>query len=378
MCAGNSGTPSSICPDAHENEKLFCRVLLTTLPRHSLLLFDLGYFAFAWFDDLTTAGYLWVTRLREKTSYEPIHPFVADGETVDALVWLGAHRADRAKFAVRLIQFRQGPTLHRYLTNVLSPRRRPLGEVARLYARRWDIELAVNTIKTDLGLHLLWSAKPAVILHQVWAVLTIAHLLQALRVLVTAAARVDPFDVSLPLLIRYLPLYAARGGDVIAAYAADGERLGFIRPSCRIRPSVPAILPEHLHPPPPRVRLVRTPRYAHRKCARQASANCCRGELVGTDETRWLPYHEKAGPPHDTVMSSAGRSRSRDISLRDLKPHSSPPTRHADKGSISPAGRSPCVTPHVLQLAFYWRLAAQNPFGMSNLMRKRSVSSPSL
>ena len=84
-----------------------------------------------------------------------LHVFYRDGDTLDALVWLGKHRADRAKHAVRLVQFRHGATLHRYLTNVLSPRRLPLAEVARLYARRWDIEMAVNTVKTDLGLHLL-------------------------------------------------------------------------------------------------------------------------------------------------------------------------------------------------------------------------------
>lgn len=259
-------------PDARQNEKLACRDLVADLPRRSLLLFDLGYFAFAWFDDLTRAGRLWVTRLREKTSYEVRHVHHADGDTLDALVWLGAHRADRAAFAVRLVQFRHGQTLHRYLTNVLSPRRLPLAEVARLYARRWDIEMAVNLAKTDLGLHLLWSAKPAVILHQVWAVLAVAQLLQALRVLVAAAARVDPFDVSLPLLARYLPMYAARGGDFVAAFAADGIRLGFVRPSRRIRIAAPVVPADRLCPPPKGLRLVRTPRYARRNCDRQAAA----------------------------------------------------------------------------------------------------------
>ena len=258
--------------DPRQNEKLACRALVAGLPRRSLLLFDLGYFAFEWFDDLTTGGFRWVSRLREKTSYEVIHVLAEDGDTLDALVWLGAHRADRAKYAVRLVQYRRGETLHRYLTNVLSPRRLPLAEIPRLYARRWDIEMAVNTAKTDLHLHLLWSSKTAVILHQVWAVLAVAQLLQALRVLVAAAARVDPFDVSLPLLVRYLPQYAARGPDPIAAFAADGPRLGFIRPSRRIRVAAPDVPPDRLRPPPKGLRLVRTPRYARRRCDRQERA----------------------------------------------------------------------------------------------------------
>jgi len=143
--------------------------------------------------------------------------------------------------------------------------------VARLYARRWDIELAFKTVKADPKLHLLWSSKPAVVLHQIWAVLAIAQLLQALRVLVAAAARVDPFDVSLPLLVRYLPMYAARGHpDPLAAFAADGARLGFVRPSRRIRPVLPAV--PHLRPPPSPLPLVRTPRYARRTCERRGQA----------------------------------------------------------------------------------------------------------
>jgi len=49
-----------------------------------------------------------------------------------------------------------------------------MAEVARLYARRWDVELAFKLVKRRLGLRLLWSAEPNVVLQQVWAVLTVA------------------------------------------------------------------------------------------------------------------------------------------------------------------------------------------------------------
>jgi hypothetical protein len=254
-------------PDPRQNERVAARGLVEALPAECLLLFDLGYFAFAWFDDLTDAGRWWVGRLREKTSYEVVHVAYQDGDTLDALVWLGAHRADRAKHAVRLVQFRRGKTLHRYVTNVRDPHRLPLGEIARLYARRWDIEMAVDLVKTELGLHLLWSAKEAVVLAQVWAVLAIAQVLQGLRVLVAAAAGVPVFDVSLPLLVRYLPQYARRGLDPIAAFVADGRRLRFIRPSRRTQIAAPKVPAAALRSPPEGLVLERTPRYAHRKCA---------------------------------------------------------------------------------------------------------------
>lgn len=253
-------------PNPRQNEKVAARDLVTDLDRDALLLFDLGYFAFAWFDDLTDAGRWWVSRLREKTSTELIHVLYAEGETLDALVWLGTYRADRAKHAVRLVQFRRGQTLHRYVTNVRDPHLLPLAEIARLYARRWDIEMAFDLAKTELGLHLLWSSKPAVRLAQVWAVLLIAQILQALRVLIAATAQVAIFDVSLPLLVRYLPQYARHGLDPIAAFVEDGPRLGFIRPSRRTQIVVPPIPADRLRAPPADLVLERTPRYAHRKC----------------------------------------------------------------------------------------------------------------
>jgi hypothetical protein len=259
-------------PAPRQNEKVAARGLVATLAAGTLALFDLGYFAFEWFDDLTDAGLHWVSRLRDKTSHEPIHVLYEDGETLDALVWLGAHRADRAKHAVRLVQFRRGQALHRYVTNVRDPRLLPLDQIARLYARRWDIEMAVDLVKTELGLHLLWSAKQGVVLAQVWAVLAIAQVLQALRALVAAAAGVDVFEVSMPLLVRYLPQYARRGLDPVAAFVADGRRLRFIRPSRRTVIQAPAIPPEALRPPPAGLALEREPRYAHRKCGPRAHA----------------------------------------------------------------------------------------------------------
>ena len=249
-----------------QNEKVAARELVAALPASCLLLFDLGYFAFEWFDDLTDAGRWWVSRLRDKTSYDLIHVHYRDGDTLDALVWLGAYRADRAKHAVRLVQFRRGTVLHRYVTNVRDPFLLPLDEIARLYARRWDIEMAVDLVKTELGLRLLWSAKEAVILAQVWAVLAVAQVLQGLRVLAAAVAAVPVFDVSMPLLVRYLPQYARRGQDPIVAFVADGPRLGFIRPSRRTAIAAPRIPTAAVRPPPDDLALQRTPRYAHRNC----------------------------------------------------------------------------------------------------------------
>jgi hypothetical protein len=254
-------------PEPQQNEKVLARELLATVPVGSLVLTDLGYFGFEWFDDLSDGGYFWLSRLRAKTSLsEPIHTFYEDGETRDVLVWLGAHRADCAKHAVRLVEFRYHGVLHRYLTNVRDPQQCSLQDIATLYARRWDIELAVKLVKRELNLHLLWSAKAVVIQQQLWATLIIAQILQALRLEIAGRAGVDPFDVSLPLLVQELRWSARDGTDPIAFLVAHGVAMRVIRPSRRIRIVTPPLDPTHLARLPSHLVCQRTPRYAHRQC----------------------------------------------------------------------------------------------------------------
>lgn len=249
-------------PNPVQNEKVAARRMLDGLAAGCLLLADLGYFGFAWFDELTDRGLWWVSRLRAGTSYTVAHVAYRRGETLDALVWLGAYRADRTKHLVRLVQFQVGAKTYRYLTNVLDPTVLPMADLARLYARRWDIELAFKTAKVHLHLGLLWAAREIVVLQQVWAVLCIAQVLQGLRLEIAGQAGVDPFDVSLPLLIEYLPFFASFGDDPLRAFVEDGQRLRFIRPSSRTRIQAPVIPREALAAPPPDLVRERTPRYA--------------------------------------------------------------------------------------------------------------------
>lgn len=248
--------------DPHQNEKVLARELVASLPAESLIVADLGYFGFPWFDWLTDHQYWWVSRLRAKTSYTVLHTYYQQGAVFDGLVWLGAYRADRAAHAVRLVCFPQGATVHRYITNVVDPQQFSLAAIARVYARRWDIEMAILLVKRHLGLHLLWSAKPAVIHLQLWAVLIIAQVLQALRIEIAVQAGCDPFEVSLALLVEYAPRYAAQGRDPVQAFVESGRALGFIRPSRRIMIRAPVIPSEDLVPLPPGLSLTRTPRYA--------------------------------------------------------------------------------------------------------------------
>jgi hypothetical protein len=254
--------------DPHANEKLGAAAMVADLPVGSLLLADLGYFAFAWFDALTDAGYHWLSRLRSKTSYEIQHVYYRDATLLDAVVWLGAYRADRAAHVVRLLTVRLGDRSYSYITNVLDPTQLTALDIVRLYGRRWDIEMAINLVKTHLKLHLWWSAKTTAILQQIWAVLIIAQIVQALHLEIAGQAGVDPDEVSVALLVQYLPILAHDGRDPVRFFVEVGRQAHFIRPSTRIKRQVPVVPPDQIVPLPPDLVLVRTPRYAHRKVGR--------------------------------------------------------------------------------------------------------------
>ena len=57
----------------------------------------------------------------------------------------------QARHLVRLVRLGDGVGIRMYLTNVCDPQVLSLGEVAQLYARRWDIEMAFRLRKRVSG-----------------------------------------------------------------------------------------------------------------------------------------------------------------------------------------------------------------------------------
>ncbi len=240
--------------------------LLTGLPTGSLILADLGYFSFPWFDYLTEQGYFWVSRLKERTTYQIKEILAYDDRQglLDAIVWLGKYRADRAGNAVRLVLFSSGNTQYGYLTNVLDPTHLSMQGIAQLYARRWDIELAFKLLKCELGLQIWWAARPELVMIQLWIALILAQILHALQLHVALQAEVEPFDVSLHVLVDLLGSMPAGTTPILDRLIEDGRFLGLIRPSTRLHIVVPEVEPYMLCPVPVLQDLKRHARYAQR------------------------------------------------------------------------------------------------------------------
>ena len=247
--------------EALRNCKQDVLALLEEVPWHSLLLFDLGYFSFPLFDYLTERGYYWISRYREKTCYQLVHVYYRHGVILDAVVWLGSAKGPRAGRAVRLVRFGDGKQLCMYLTNVLDPLQLPMGDIARFYARRWDIELAFFTLKELFGLHHWWSSQRPLILQQIALVLVLAQLVQALRLQLAAEAGCDPFAVSLPLLVKHLPHLLRARHEPLDWVLTYGKAQHVLRPSSRHAVVAPSIEASQLTPLPPHLVLIRKARY---------------------------------------------------------------------------------------------------------------------
>jgi len=254
--------------EAVANCKQQARLLLEGLQAGTLLLFDRGYLSFPWFDELTDRGLWWISRYANHASMQVRHILYQGDGVLDAIVWLLIYRADRARHPVRLVQFYHRGRLHQYLTNVLDPQQLSLADIARLYARRWDIELAFCVLKEHLQVSQLWSAKWEVVQVQIWCALLLAQVFHGLQVQLAAQEGVDPFDVSIDLLVEVVPRLLQRGIAPLPFLGRVGREVGLIRPSTRIQVQVPFVDATWITPAPPEALQPRdTVRYAQRKCA---------------------------------------------------------------------------------------------------------------
>jgi len=255
-------------PEAVANCQAYASEMLSGLQVETLLLFDLGYYNFEWFDTLTQRGIWWVARLRSNGSYTIEHILLQRDGYFEALIFLGAYRSDQAAHLLRLVRVRYRGQWYSYITNSTDPFQLSGAEIVALYARSFDIELGFRLLKDHLGLRLLWSAKMQVIGAQLWATVILAQILHALQVQVAVESGVETFDISLELLWRYLPdlsqLSAQQGKPLMQVITEVGVAIKLIRPSTRIRRSVPIIDWHEITPPPVDLLWMRPPRYTHK------------------------------------------------------------------------------------------------------------------
>lgn len=188
--------------DAQANDKSFCRQLLEALPVAGLVVFDLGWFGFPFFDQLTADGKFFVTRLREKTAYKVVEVLGAGSCWRDEIIALGVYRSNPCSARVRLVSVLWGTTWYRYLTNVLEPDQLSAREVATLYRQRWRIEEAFLLTKRLLGLAYLWVGESNGVQIQLYATWLFYAVLSDLCLQVAQVLEVTLAEVSVEMVYR--------------------------------------------------------------------------------------------------------------------------------------------------------------------------------
>jgi hypothetical protein len=144
--------------DAAANDKRFAAQILAAVPEHGLLIFDLGFFSFLWFDEFTDQQKWFVTRQRQKTAYRVTQVLAHTPYYRDELIVVGLHHSNPCRHPLRLVSVLWRGQWYRYLTNVLDPTQLSARHICELYRRRWRIEDAFWVTKRVLDLAYLWKA----------------------------------------------------------------------------------------------------------------------------------------------------------------------------------------------------------------------------
>jgi len=220
--------------DAAANDKRFATEIMAALPVRGLLVFDLGFFSFLWFDDFTDQQKFFVTRMREKIAYRTVQVLSQGASYRDEMIQVGLYRSHPCTHPLRLVSVLWQGTWYRYLTNVLDPQQLSARQVCELYRRRWRIEDAFALTKRVLDLAYLWTGSTNAVQLQIYATLIFYAVLLTLCQQV-AEVLGEPLErISVEMVFRALYHYgqAVQRGeydDLILFLTEHAKLLGIVK-----------------------------------------------------------------------------------------------------------------------------------------------------
>lgn len=216
------------------NDKQWLTQLVESLPLGGLLIFDLGFFKFQWFDDFTNAKKYFLTRQREKTAYTVQNLLSASTHYRDEIILMGKNRSYPCHHPLRMVSVLWGTNWYYYLTNVLDPSQISAQQVCDLYRRRWRIEDAFALTKRLLGLSYFWVGNSNGVQIQIYATWIFYALLNDLCADVAIALNQPLERISLEMVFRSLYHFnhfsqRTKSLDVISFLTDNFNRLGILK-----------------------------------------------------------------------------------------------------------------------------------------------------
>ena len=234
---GSLQSPPPVAPlteDALANDKRFAADILAALPVGGLVIFDLGFFSFLWFDDFTTTQRFFVTRMREKIAYRTVQVLSQGPYYRDEIIQVGLYRSHPCRHPLRMVSVLWQGTWYRYLTNVLDPQTLTARQVCELYRRRWRIEDAFAVTKRLLDLAYVWTGSTNAVQLQISATLIFYAVLLTICQQV-AQVLGEPLErISVEMVFRAFYHYSSavqRGEahDLVQFLAEHAKLLGIVK-----------------------------------------------------------------------------------------------------------------------------------------------------
>jgi hypothetical protein len=196
------------------------REVLVSLKGGMLCLADRNFFGFAFWAEAQATGADLLWRLKTNTRL-PCERRLADGSYLSRIYPSERDRRHNSNsVVVRVIEYTLAGVpgaedCYRLLTTVLDPEQAPALDLAALYQQRWEIETALDELKTHLrGPKIVLRSKTPELVRQEFYGLLLAHF--AIRGLMHEAALkggIDPDEVSythtIRVIRRKLPRFAA-------------------------------------------------------------------------------------------------------------------------------------------------------------------------
>jgi hypothetical protein len=218
----------------HDGEQPLARQLARHVGPGDLVLFDRNFPSVAVWQDFAGRGAALVMRAKKSIARTNVRP-LADGSYL-AEMWAGGRtgRRDTGHVSVRVIEYTTGGETIRLLTSLTSPEEHPAGQIAALYAERWQCEvgnLQLKALQMRRGATLR-SRHPDQVHQEIFAHLTLNHALTRLTTLIADERGEDPERVSFTQVlkqvrrsvVRQLARTAAQAADAARAIAADLRR----------------------------------------------------------------------------------------------------------------------------------------------------------
>ncbi|HEX6340861.1 IS4 family transposase [Umezawaea sp.] len=186
------------------------RELFSGLRKGELLIADRGFAGLPLWRAASAGGADLLWRVRSNIVL-PVREELPDGSYLSQIVATGDHYRREDPVTVRVVEYTLDdparPTHdapYRLITTILDHRKAPARELAALYCQRWEIETALDELKTHQrgpG-QVLRSRSPDGVEQEVWAHLLVHHAIRSLMHTAATDAGLDPDRLSFIRTLR--------------------------------------------------------------------------------------------------------------------------------------------------------------------------------